>query len=365
MPSSETYIGYGSGPWSRGSWGQDELAISVDGTQATSALGTVTVQAEANIFPTGVQGSGFVGVEDVDPITNVSLIGVEAEGQTGQLRTSFSFTATGVVASGSVGGYVVDPNQDNDGGWGSNEYGLGTWGGGVTYAYVSGVAALCTPGSLSTTQSVSVSGVEGEGELGTVVPRAAANVELNNFNIVGSVLFDPVGIAAGAAVTPAGFQNTVDLGQETVVAKANVFPTGVEGVTEIGPFGIYSVNNIQVPGFEAVGEVGNVTVEAKANTYVVGVQGTGQLGETDEDAKATVFLTGVQATCVVGTAVAKAGTYVQVTGVVGTMQLGETDESGGAKVYVLGVSGTGRVARPLVWGLIDTAQTPNWMPLAA
>jgi len=56
---------------------------------------------------------------------------------------------------------------------------------------------------------------------------------------------------------------------------------------------------------------------------------------------------------------------VNVTGVVGTIFEGETDESGKAIVTVTGVQAVGRVSRPLVWGLIDTSQTPNWLPIAA
>jgi hypothetical protein len=47
------------------------------------------------------------------------------------------------------------------------------------------------------------------------------------------------------------------------------------------------------------------------------------------------------------------------------MALGEVDESGKAVVQVTGVTAVGRVSRPLVWGLIDTSQTPNWIPIAA
>ena len=76
---------------------------------------------------------------------------------------------------------------------------------------------------------------------------------------------------------------------------------------------------------------------------MTGVAGTMGLGEVEVDAEATV----------------------NVTGVAGTVFVGSVAVSSDANVYLTGVSAVGRVSRPLVWGLIDTSQTPNWMPIAA
>jgi len=73
------------------------------------------------------------------------------------------------------------------------------------------------------------------------------------------------------------------------------------------------------------------------------VQGAGALGAVAINARCFVYPTGVQAT-------GQVGTVTVITK---------------ANVSVTGVSATGRVSRPLVWGLIDTAQTPSWVPIAA
>ena len=93
--------------------------------------------------------------------------------------------------------------------------------------------------------------------------------------------------------------------------------------------------------------------------------GTGQLGEEEIIADANVVVTGVEAEGLLGTVDAAGQVVVNVTGVVGTIFEGEVDESGKAFVVVTGVQAVGRVSRPLVWGLIDTSQTPNWIPIAA
>jgi len=90
--------------------------------------------------------------------------------------------------------------------------------------------------------------------------------------------------------------------------------------------------------------LGEEEVDGAANVTVTGIAGSGEIGNVSVSANAVVVL---------------------VTGVSGTGALGEEEISGGANVYPIGVSGIGRIARPLVWGLIDTSQTPNWTSIAA
>ena len=76
-------------------------------------------------------------------------------------------------------------------------------------------------------------------------------------------------------------------------------------------------------------------------------------------------MTGVAGTMGLGEVEAEAGANAVVTGVAGTISLGSVAVNSDANVYLTGVSAVGRVSRPLVWGLIDTSQTPNWTPIAA
>ena len=82
--------------------------------------------------------------------------------------------------------------------------------------------------------------------------------------------------------------------------------------------------------------------------------------------KAIVDVTGVVGAVGLGSVTTQTVNNFAVTGVQGTMALGEVEIQGEAVVIlVTGVSATGQVSRPLVWGLIDTGQTPNWLPIAA
>jgi hypothetical protein len=71
------------------------------------------------------------------------------------------------------------------------------------------------------------------------------------------------------------------------------------------------------------------------------LEANGFIGATEVDAKANVFPTGISAE-----------------GSVGTVEIDAK-----ANVVVIGVFATGRVGKPLVWSIIDTAQTPDWQPI--
>lgn len=76
---------------------------------------------------------------------------------------------------------------------------------------------------------------------------------------------------------------------------------------------------------------------------VTGVAGTSALGSVTVTPVCNVSVTGERAIGSVGTV---------TTGISGTYA-------------VTGVSATGEVGSPNIWGLVDTAQTPNWQEIAA
>ena len=111
------------------------------------------------------------------------------------------------------------------------------------------------------------------------------------------------------------------MGEDEVDGKATVFPTGVSATGNLGDVIPASDNIIEVTGFGLVTSLGTVEVDAKAVVEETGLSATISLGTVEVDAKAVVYLTGVSA--------------------------------------------RGGVSTPLVWGIIDTRQTPNWTPIAA
>jgi hypothetical protein len=65
VASSEEYIGWGSGPWSRASWGVNELAVFVDSNEAIGDVGSVNVTADAIVVLTGLEAVASLGEEAI------------------------------------------------------------------------------------------------------------------------------------------------------------------------------------------------------------------------------------------------------------------------------------------------------------
>jgi hypothetical protein len=326
-------------------------------------LGDISLVTHNNISVTGLSVTAFVGSEDTSGDAIVDVTGVQASVVEGAATSSLTATAfpIGVFAGLNV---PTVGNTTTGVGWGSNGWGEGTWDGGVIYISPVGVAASGTVGATRTTQSVTLSGLSASAVVGDVEIDAKANVILTGEAALG-VLETGVAVDADSNHGVVGQQATINIGEVSVIAKANIEPAGVQATNDIGTATTRTVNNFNVNGVDASGFAGVVTVSAKSNTGVAGVFGIGQIGNAQVSAKAVVNVTGVAGTVGLGEDEVDADANAVVTGVVGTVSLGSVAINGDASVILTGVSATGRVARPLVWGLIDTSQNPNWVPIAA
>ena len=167
------------------------------------------------------------------------------------------------------------------------------------------------------------------------------------------------------AATTGWFENTTDTITGTSSdLYAYEIVGGTSGSISITQMGMtiaevvsVTVNATDVTG---TGGVGTVTVSAAANVTETGVAGTGGVGTVTVSAAANVTETGVTGTGGVGTVTVSLGQSISVTGLSGTGQLGTITVQAGAAIAVTGVQASGLVSSVLVWGLIDTGQTPGW-----
>ena len=84
------------------------------------------------------------------------------------------------------------------------------------------------------------------------------------------------------------------------------------------------------------------------------------------DAEATVIITtGVAGTGSVGTITTRSSNKVILFAPAATGSVGSPTLVGKATVTLTGVSATGVVSNLNVWGLVDDAQNPNWVEVAA
>jgi hypothetical protein len=118
VATSVEYVGWGSGPWSRGSYGLDLTIVSVDGSEAVGAVGTVAING-VEFALTGVSATGDVGNVTIAITTDVAVSGVEGTAEVGDVSvdtSSVAFTVTGVQAQGFVGSpFLWGEVSDNQG----------------------------------------------------------------------------------------------------------------------------------------------------------------------------------------------------------------------------------------------------------
>lgn len=238
-----------------------------------------------------------------------------------------------------------------------------------------------------------------------------ANIAIEVTGVSAQVIFgDPV--KTGISVSPDPVVGTVSIGTAIAQANADVLVTGVDATTSLDSVTVYLQKQVAVTGVQAANDVGTVEVDAKANVELTGLNATAYLGTADSAIFVDVYPTGVNATGYLGTSSESGdsnfivtGTFVlnsslgevslvtnnavSVTGVNATASLGSVTANGKANAEPAGLSATVslgtvtvsaianitintsglvmtcRTSTPLVWGIIDTTQNPNWTPIAA
>ena len=100
--------GWGRGTWGEGAWGEP-VPVTLTGLAATSALGTVSVVAKANVTPSSQVGTSAVGTLTFDCEANVSPSGVSATSALGTLIVvaKANVTPSSQVGTSAVGSLTV------------------------------------------------------------------------------------------------------------------------------------------------------------------------------------------------------------------------------------------------------------------
>lgn len=235
-------------------------------------------------------------------------------------RVDISFAVTGVSATGELGvvktGISVQPTSF------LVEALLGTAiGAAGAKAAVTGVETSSAVGDVTVylQKLVTPIGVSANAETGTISISGDASVELTSVNNVVYMTLNDVQPYASANVLVNGFALTMGLGEVEVDSKATVFATGVNATGLLNSVSLITNNAITVTGFGLTSYLGIEEVDGSATVYPTGVNAIMSLGTVEIDSQATVYLTGVSANCRLPSQ---------------------------------------RIVN--VWGLINTAQTPNW-----
>ena len=401
--------GWGRFGWGEMPWGQTDLP------KATGAVGSVTVNAEANVPVTGLFATGGVSPLGVTVIAeaNVDVTGVEATGEVGTAAVVGGATVgvTGVSADAltPTGGsaFTADGNaqlstaqakfgsasllldgtddfvnSDENIDLSSGDFTVDMW---IRPTSVTGYKGLWQSGT-SSLLNVYLIGDQVQGTVAgsTTLFLSSTRVSANVWTMIsvereGNVhrLYINGALEASSSTGNRPDDGVFAIGKNGFgdfngyideLRLSSVARYGGTSFTE--PTANYAVDNdttalLHFDGTNGSTDIvneteGGVTIEADAIVSVTGLEATGAVGSVTTVNTAKVYPTGLQATSAVGDVVTKANADVAVTGLQTTTSVGSVVATGSSNVYPSGLSATTGVGSVLVWGQIIPNPGTTW-----
>jgi hypothetical protein len=354
---------WGALNWGAGQWSdQDNINLTISGTQLTSNLGNETIVAEIN------SGWGRNNWDDL-------AWGVNYGNAIAILN--------GIQLSTNIGSVSISGQLNT--GWGSDTWGTETWGISGLDIQLTGIGLSVSLSSVTTQSDVDDFTVTGQ--QATVV--AGTGTEASS-QLIQQVTGLPMGMTLQfeeVVINVVGFGLTMQEGEE--VADANTIATvSAESPVTWGNaawgYGVYGnqpvttlamsmqegdldpAPDVSLTGNAAAMFIGDETVTADANTGTItninwgeetwgqSTWGNGNYFDATGYAQA--------ATINLGTAVGDANTIASITGQLMTMQEGDEGITGNARVNLTGnalTTATGTVYN-LIWNQVNTGTTSAW-----
>lgn len=230
-----------------------ELAVSVSGTAATAAVGSVN-ETDSELLG-AVVGTGAVGTP-VDA-TSVAASGLAASGAVGTAGAESDLAVSGLSASGAVGAVGMESDIATSGDSATGAAGTLT---AENDASAGGVASTGSAGNVGTEADLPLSGDEATGAAGS--PAGATSSEMGG--VTGS----------GAPGTP---------GPDLAVALTGAAATGAVG-TVVTPGGV----TVAITGVSSVAAVGSMTATQPVAPSDVGGQPPADRAPTTLDVEAMI-----------------------------------------------------------------------------
>ena len=310
-------VGWGGDSWGENAWGElSGVYQDVTGIQLTASIGSLTTNADANVTPTGIELTG--SMTDVYAFTNVieEVTGIQATITTGNETTGIGAVVTGSELTSSSGSVTIDDRYLIGEGWGRDVWGGWAWG--VNY-------------------SVAPSGIELTSTIGNEDAFTDVVVEVTGQELQSAIT--PVGTSANSDNEIAhSFLLTGSLGSPAITGHALVEPSGIAATVTQGDAIGGTIQEVPVSGIELTTNIGNEDTSGNADVSVTGIQATGSIGD-----------------------IVPVSTY-EATGSSATTSIGSVTVTGGAVVIPTGISLTASTGTPRItaWAEVDTGTSVTW-----
>jgi len=296
-------VGWGGDAWNLNAWGQLQPFENVTGQSLTTAIGSETVTANADVDVTGQsltssQGENISGTSHTEVLTSAGLLQMSSESSV----INIGVPVTGISSSMSAGQTTIDSTFLIGEGWGRDSWGNQAWG--VNYSVaVTGQALTSSIGNEDsntdftanvTGQSLSLSlgtfSIQVDQDISLTVSEHTMTSSMGSPSLEQSTTEEVTGQALTTAINSAeAFQNTpvdvtgiamsISLGNEALEQNTIEPVTGQALSTSIGNATEIPQQIVGVSGLSLTSSMGEEGTESNANVAVTGLVLTSSVGD--------------------------------------------------------------------------------------
>ena len=300
-------VGWGGDTWGENEWGDlSGSQPTITGVQASFSIGAISsVTGDANISVSGISLSSSIGDQTAGISFTFAATGLQSSFSVGSNIIEIGVPVTGISLTSSIGSATVDESTLTGEGWGRGEWGEFAWGDNFS-VQVTGQSLTSSIGSETAFTDVNVS-VTSAGQLTSTFasPSFSIIIDQDIFVLASEDQLDAsIGtlqsVTGDALVQPSGISITSSVGTSAAGLFLDVPVTGIQASFTQGTISLVQSTNEPATGISATMTLGQ---HAEIPAQIVGVSGismTSSLGEEGTTADGLVTPTGQSLTSSVG-----------------------------------------------------------------
>ena len=272
-------VGWGGDTWSENAWGALQPFVNLTGQSLSTAIGSETVTANADVSVSGVSLTTSIG----DDISGTS----HTEAVTGQQLTMFSESSvvnigvpvTGISSTMSAGQTTIDPTFLVGVGWGRDTWGNQSWGQADSIT-ATGQALTTAIGAATAKSDVTVS-VTGQSlamtsSLGSPLLEQSTNETVTGQSLSTSIGNPIAGLFLDVPVTAPAM--SLSLGTQTIEQTTTETATGQALSTSIGSVVELPNQLVGITGLSMTTAMGEEATVGGADVALTGISLTSSVG---------------------------------------------------------------------------------------
>ena len=319
-------VGWGGDAWNLNAWGQLQPFETVTGQSLTTAIGSETVTANADISVSGQALTSSIG-DDISGTSHTELVTTAGLLQTFSESSviNIGVPVTGSSASMTAGQTTIDPEFLVGAGWGRDTWGNQSWG---------------------QADSVTATGQALTSAIGTQTVKGDVSVSVTGQAL--TMTFGVYSITANAdlSITVSEHTMTSSIGSPSLVQSTNESVTGQAATSSIGSTIAGLFLDVPVTSPAMTLGLGTQTVEQTTIEPVSGQALSSSIGSVTELPAQLVGVTGLSLTSAMGEEGTQSNANVTLTGMSLTSSVGSPNITSWQEVD-LGVNNT--------WTTVDLA----------